>query len=122
MQIVELKSEIEELNTTSSEESDDTDKTVKSKDNSKTPKSAYVLRQMLNPSFDTLSVYSADDSTPIGEWIERFKSIVKCIPTEHDHLILYHLENRLDYESIRLPFQRAVQNDTISSSDTAYKY
>ena len=122
LQVVELKDEIKELNMNSSEESDETDHTDHSKDKSKSPKSAYVLRQMLNPSFDTLSVYSADDSTPIGEWVERFKSIVKCIPTEHDHLILYHLENRLDYESIRLPFQRAVQNNTISSSDTAYKY
>lgn len=85
-------------------------------------KSSYVLRQMMNPTFDTLSSFTLDHPTPIGEWIERFKSIVKCIPSEYDHLVLYHLENRLEYETIRLPFQRAVLSGVISSSDTAYSY
>ena len=121
--VSELKEEIESLKTDSSDEIEEIDRSDLSPRPSKAKeKSPYVLRQMLNPSFDTLNVYSADDSTPIGEWIERFKSIVKCIPEEHDHLILYHLENRLDYESIRLPFQRAVNDNTISSSTTAYKY
>jgi len=77
---------------------------------------------MMNPTFDTLSVYNLDSPTSIGEWVERFKSIVKCIPTEYDHLIMYHLENRLEYDTIRLPFQRAVESKVITSSKTAYDY
>ena len=94
----------------------------KNQSDSSDKRSPYVLRQMMNPSFDTLNSYTLDHPTPIGEWIERFKSIVKCIPSDYDHLVLYHLENRLEYESIRLPFQRAVQSGVISTSDSAYDY
>jgi len=83
---------------------------------------SYILRQMMNPSFDTLSVYTQDHATPIGEWVERFKSLVKCIPQENDNLVLYHLENRLEYESIRLPFLREHENGTFTDSKGAYKY